>query len=211
MQSQGQCFSAVALRISGLTDTIEGICQVRGDLPGDPSRYGGPVDLVSTAKARRFLLGIAPVPGCGPEPGMGTGARPATAVRRDAVNQATFKHTEGLSTLVEYRELLQKATHALSPEQVRTANDRGAAMTPAAAADYALLLLTEGAGQPATGPGLAQLSAALGRRLLALDPAQPVPGGPPLNDEHRGLLVEVRVYDLGDVGVEAVAVGSLGE
>ena len=32
-------------------------------------------------------------------------------------------------------------------------------MTPAAAAEYALLLLTEGAGQPATGPGLAQLSA----------------------------------------------------
>src|SRR5271167_873879 len=52
---------------------------------------------------------------------------------------------------------------------------------------------------------------ALGRGLLALDPAQPVRGGPPLNDEHRGLLVEVRVYDLGDVGVEAVAVGSPGE
>src|ERR1039457_1464609 len=49
------------------------------------------------------------------------------------------------------------------------------------------------------------------RRLLALDPAQPVPGGPPLNDKHRGLLVEVRVHDLGDVGIEAVAVGSLGE
>ena len=36
-------------------------------------------------------------------------------------------------------------------------------------------------------------------------------GGPPLDDEQRGPLVEVRVYDLGDVGVEAVAVGSLGE
>src|SRR5712691_1258823 len=56
-----------------------------------------------------------------------------------------------------------------------------------------------------------QLRTALGRRLLALDLAQPVRGGPPLNDEHRGLLVEVRVYDLGDVGVEAVAVGSLGQ
>ena len=50
-----------------------------------------------------------------------------------------------------------------------------------------------------------------GRRLLALDPAQPVRGGPPLNDEHRGLLVEVGVHDLGDVGVEAVAAGSSGE
>src|SRR5215217_754099 len=46
--------------------------------------------------------------------------------------------------------------------------------------------------------------------LLALDPAQPVRGRPPLDDEHRGLLVEVGVYDLGDVGVEAVAVRSLG-
>src|SRR5260221_11679454 len=51
----------------------------------------------------------------------------------------------------------------------------------------------------------------LGRRLLALDPAQPVRGGPPLNDEQRALLIEVRVYDVGDVGVKAVAVGSLGE
>jgi hypothetical protein len=53
--------------------------------------------------------------------------------------------------------------------------------------------------------------AALGRRLLPLDPAQPVRRGPPLNDEHRGLLVEVRVHDLGDVGVEAVTAGSLGQ
>jgi hypothetical protein len=53
--------------------------------------------------------------------------------------------------------------------------------------------------------------AALGRRLLALDPAQPVRRGPPLNDEHRGLLVEVRVHDLGDVGVEAVTAGFLAE
>jgi len=53
--------------------------------------------------------------------------------------------------------------------------------------------------------------AALGRRLLALDPAQPVRRGPPLNNEHRGLLVEVRVHDLGDVGVEAVTAGFLAE
>jgi hypothetical protein len=47
--------------------------------------------------------------------------------------------------------------------------------------------------------------------LLALDPSQPVRGGPPLNDEHRGLVVEVRVHDLGDVGVEEVAVRSPGD
>jgi len=46
---------------------------------------------------------------------------------------------------------------------------------------------------------------------LALDPSQPVRGRPPLDDEHRGLLVEVGVHDLGDVGVEAVAVRSFGD
>ena len=35
--------------------------------------------------------------------------------------------------------------------------------------------------------------------------------GSTTHDEHRGFLVEVGVYDLGDVSVEAVAVGSLGE
>src|SRR5690349_2985927 len=40
---------------------------------------------------------------------------------------------------------------------------------------------------------------------LPLDPAQPVRGRPPLDDEQRGLGIEVRVDDLGDVGVEQVA------
>src|SRR5207244_1187625 len=46
---------------------------------------------------------------------------------------------------------------------------------------------------------------------LALDPSKPLRGRPPLDDEHRGLLVEVGVHDLGDVGVEAVAVRSFGD
>jgi hypothetical protein len=37
-----------------------------------------------------------------------------------------------------------------------------------------------------------------------------VRGRPPLDDEHRGLVVEVGVHDLGDVGPEAVAVRALG-
>ena len=36
---------------------------------------------------------------------------------------------------------------------------------------------------------------------------QPVRGRPPLDDEHRGLLVEVGVHDLSDVGVEEVPSG----
>jgi hypothetical protein len=65
-------------------------------------------------------------------------------------------------------------------------------------------------------PGLRQLAGSVddclrSKILLALDPAQPVHRGPPLNDEHHGLLVEVRVYDFGYIGVEAVAVGFLSE
>ena len=43
--------------------------------------------------------------------------------------------------------------------------------------------------------------------LLARGRAQTVGGAPPLDDKHRGLVVEVGVYDLGDVGVEQVAAG----
>src|SRR3546814_14766313 len=48
------------------------------------------------------------------------------------------------------------------------------------------------------------------RSLAALDPPQPVRGRPPLDHEHRGLRVEVGVHDLGDVGAEAVTLGSAG-
>src|SRR5215469_16038554 len=44
--------------------------------------------------------------------------------------------------------------------------------------------------------------------LLALDPAQPSCGRPPLDDEHRGRVVEMGVHDLGDVGQKALAVWS---
>ena len=46
---------------------------------------------------------------------------------------------------------------------------------------------------------------------LALGPPQAVRGRPPLHDEHRGLGVEVGMHDLGDVGLEAVAVRSFGD
>ena len=38
-----------------------------------------------------------------------------------------------------------------------------------------------------------------------------MPRRPPLDDEHRGLLVEVGVHDLADVGAEEVTVGSVGD
>ena len=52
-----------------------------------------------------------------------------------------------------------RAREALGPELARAAEERGAAMTPAAAADYAQLLVTEQPDEHTAPPGLAQLSA----------------------------------------------------
>ena len=61
------------------------------------------------------------------------------------------------------------------------------------------------ASEASVAAGLARIWHANGGSF-ALDPLQPVRGRPPLDDEHRGLLVEVGVHDLGDIGMEAVAV-----
>ena len=51
-------------------------------------------------------------------------------------------------------EPLRAARQALGPDQTRAAEDRGAAMSLATAAEYALMLATPGAQQPqAPGPG----------------------------------------------------------
>jgi len=59
----------------------------------------------------------------------------------------------------EFREPLDKAREALGPTLARAAEERGAAMTPAAAAGYVLLLVTEEPGEPAAAPELPRLSA----------------------------------------------------
>jgi non-specific serine/threonine protein kinase len=57
-------------------------------------------------------------------------------------------------------EPLRVARQALGPERARAAEERGAAMSRAAAAEYALLLTEDpGPRQPATPPGLGRLSA----------------------------------------------------
>ena len=56
------------------------------------------------------------------------------------------------------QELLLEARQALGPARTRSAEDRGAAMSRATAAEYALLLTAPGPQQPQP-PGLAQLSA----------------------------------------------------
>jgi DNA-binding CsgD family transcriptional regulator len=56
-------------------------------------------------------------------------------------------------------ELLRKPRQALGPDLARAAQERGAAMSPATAAEYALLLTAPGPPQAAAPPGLGQLSA----------------------------------------------------
>jgi DNA-binding CsgD family transcriptional regulator len=56
-------------------------------------------------------------------------------------------------------ELLRKARQALGPAPARAAQERGAAMSPATAAEFALLLTAPGPPQAAVPPGLGNLSA----------------------------------------------------
>jgi predicted ATPase/class 3 adenylate cyclase/DNA-binding CsgD family transcriptional regulator len=64
-------------------------------------------------------------------------------------------------------EPLREAREALGLTLARAAEERGAAMTPATAAEYVLLLVTEEPGEPAAVPGLDRLSTRE-RQLVAL-------------------------------------------
>jgi serine/threonine-protein kinase PknK len=78
----------------------------------------------------------------------------------DAVNQATIAAPgDQMAFGDERREPLQRARELLGPTQASAAEERGAAMTLATAADYALLLVTEEPEDPAASPGLPRLSA----------------------------------------------------
>jgi predicted ATPase/DNA-binding CsgD family transcriptional regulator len=155
---------ALALQAGALYEQGDCLCIMArldlhaGQLATASAHLREALEIYAGTSASLLLLNCLEV--CGPLCAATRGWRELITVSAawDAVNQATFKRPGSLPTLAGYRELLQKATYTLSPEQVRTAHERGAAMTPAAAAEFALLLLTEGADQPATGPGLAQLS-----------------------------------------------------
>jgi len=58
----------------------------------------------------------------------------------------------------EGQERVGEAREALGPTLARAAEERGAAMTPAAAAEFVLLLVTEEPGEPAAAPALPHLS-----------------------------------------------------
>jgi len=78
----------------------------------------------------------------------------------DALGRAARMHSWELAAVVAHRqEPLRKARQALGPAQTRAADERGAAMTAATAAEYALLLVTDQPHEPAAAPGLPRLSA----------------------------------------------------
>ena len=83
---------------------------------------------------------------------------------------AAFKRHEQIPDMpLEARrrdKLLRRVRHALGPARARTAEERGAAMSVTAAAEYALMLADPGQPQPATS-GQGQLSARE-RQLVAL-------------------------------------------
>jgi predicted ATPase/DNA-binding CsgD family transcriptional regulator len=83
---------------------------------------------------------------------------------------AAFKRHEQIPDMpLEARrrdKLLRRVRHALGPARTRAAEERGAAMSVTAAAEYALMLADPGQPQPAT-PGQARLSARE-RQLVAL-------------------------------------------
>jgi DNA-binding CsgD family transcriptional regulator len=78
----------------------------------------------------------------------------------DALGQATRMQSWELAAVVAHRqEPLREARQALGPDQTDAADERGAAMTAATAAEYALLLVTEEPHEPTNAPGLPRLSA----------------------------------------------------
>jgi DNA-binding CsgD family transcriptional regulator len=93
--------------------------------------------------------------------------REAVTVRAasGAVRQGTWIEDDsqaqgpGAGDEEEKREPLDKAREMLAPAVVRAAEQLGAAMTPAVAAEYVLLLLSEEPDRPAAEPVLRHLSA----------------------------------------------------
>jgi predicted ATPase/class 3 adenylate cyclase/DNA-binding CsgD family transcriptional regulator len=88
--------------------------------------------------------------------------RPAEALTVWAAN-AALAGREGFTDppwfVSRWEEQLRAARQALEPDQLQAAEDRGAAMTLATAAEYALLLTAPGPPPPTSGLGLEKLSA----------------------------------------------------
>jgi predicted ATPase/DNA-binding CsgD family transcriptional regulator len=88
--------------------------------------------------------------------------RPAEAITIWAAHAAALQQagsTEPAAAAHRRHDLLRQAWQALGPDRVRAAEERGAAMSPDTAADYALLLTTPSPETPAAQTGAGKLSA----------------------------------------------------
>jgi DNA-binding CsgD family transcriptional regulator len=85
--------------------------------------------------------------------------RPAEAVTAWAAYAALYSGPDSPANVRRREEMLRAARQALGPERARAAEERGAAMSWAAATEYTLLLAEDpGPRQPGTPPALAKLS-----------------------------------------------------
>jgi hypothetical protein len=108
--------------------------------------------------------------------------RPAEAVTiwvaDDALGQQTGDADQCAWVRLRYQPL-RAARQALGPTRARAAEERGATMSPAAAAEDALLLTEDrGASQAPAAPGLGKLSARE-QELVTLVARAPTPRSPP--------------------------------
>ena len=88
--------------------------------------------------------------------------RPADAITAWAVNQSFDQQDGAVGTDAETRRLkdaLRQARQAIGPDRARAAEQRGAAMSLATAAEYALMLTAPGPPPAPAAPGAARLSA----------------------------------------------------
>jgi predicted ATPase/DNA-binding CsgD family transcriptional regulator len=112
------------------------------------TRTGGWAGLISSLDSCGFLCAAT--------------GRPAEAVTIWAANDALSRET-GYADQPEWTRLrdqpLRAARQALGPDRTRAAEERGAAMSLAAAAEYALMLAEDPGSPQAPAPGLGRLSA----------------------------------------------------
>jgi predicted ATPase len=132
------------------------------------TRTGGWAGLISSLDSCGFLCAAT--------------GRPAEAVTIWAANDALSRET-GYADQPEWTRLrdqpLRAARQALGPDRTRAAEERGAAMSLAAAAEYALMLAEDPGSPQAPAPGLGRLSARDRELVTLVARAAPMPRSPP--------------------------------
>jgi DNA-binding CsgD family transcriptional regulator/tetratricopeptide (TPR) repeat protein len=112
------------------------------------ARTGGRFELYSGLDCCGFLCAAA-----------GRRAEAVTAWAASAALRGYVGSADAPETARRRHEALREARQALGPARARAAEDRGAAMSPDTAAEYALMLTASGPPAAAAVPGLGKLSA----------------------------------------------------